>query len=36
MKPGTYFPVVRVSAQRDPHDRYGVIQNVARVRVVVH
>jgi hypothetical protein len=36
MKPGTYFPVVRVSAQRDPHGRYGVIQNLARVRVVVH
>jgi PKD domain-containing protein len=36
MKPGTYFPVVRVSAQRDTYDRYGVIQNLARVRVVVH
>ena len=37
-KPGTYFPVVRVTSQRDgnPDTPYGLIQNLARVRVVVH
>jgi hypothetical protein len=35
---GTYFPVVRVSSQRngDTSTQYGLIQNLARVRVVVH
>jgi hypothetical protein len=37
-QPGTYFPVVRVSSQRngDTSTPYGLIQNLARVRVVVH
>jgi hypothetical protein len=37
-QPGTYFPVVRVTSQRngDPDTPYGLIQNLARVRVVVH
>jgi PKD domain len=37
-EPGTYFPVVRVTSQRngDPHTPFGLIQNLARVRVVVH
>ncbi len=37
-KPGTYFPVVRVTSQRDgdPNTPYGLIQNLSRVRVVVH
>lgn len=37
-KPGTYFPVVRVTSQRrgDPAQRFGLVQNLARVRVVVH
>jgi hypothetical protein len=37
-QPGTYFPVVRVSSQRngDTSTQYGLIQNLARVRVVVH
>lgn len=36
-EPGTYFPIVRVTAQRDGDARtpYGRIQNLARVRVVV-
>jgi hypothetical protein len=36
--PGTYFPTVRVAAQRDgdPKTRYARIQNLARVRVVVN
>jgi len=34
---GTYFPVVRVTSQRqgDPNASYGLIQNLARARVVV-
>jgi hypothetical protein len=36
-EPGTYFPVVRVTSQRegDRDTPYGLIQNLARVRVVV-
>jgi hypothetical protein len=36
-RPGTYFPVVRVSSQRqgDPTEPYTRIPNLARVRVVV-
>jgi hypothetical protein len=36
-RPGTYFPVVRVTSQRagDPNAAFGRIQNIARVRVVV-
>lgn len=36
-KPGTYFPVVRVTSQRngDPGTPFGQIQNLASVRVVV-
>ena len=36
-KPGTYFPVVRVTAQRegDPNTPFGLIQNLASIRVVV-
>ena len=36
-KPGTYFPVVRVAAQReaDPLTPYGRVLNLARARVVV-
>ena len=35
--PGTYFPVIRVTSQRqgDPDTHYGLIQNLARARVVV-
>ena len=35
--PGTYFPVIRVTSQRqgDPNTHYGLIQNLARARVVV-
>jgi hypothetical protein len=35
--PTTYFPVVRVTSQRqgDPNAAYGLIQNLARARVVV-
>jgi hypothetical protein len=35
--PGTYYPVVRVSSQQDgdPGAAYAVIQNLARVRVIV-
>src|SRR4029079_8728584 len=37
-EPGTYFPVVRVTAQRngDTETPYGLVSNLARVRVVVH
>ncbi|MGZ4705192.1 MAG: hypothetical protein ACXWCM_10015, partial [Acidimicrobiales bacterium] len=37
-EPGTWFPTVRVAAQRegDATTRYARIQNVARVRVVVN
>jgi hypothetical protein len=37
-QPGTYFPVVRVTSQRDGDTStpYSLIQNLARVRVVVH
>jgi hypothetical protein len=37
-RPGTYFPVVRVSSQRDGNTTspYTRISNLARVRVVVH
>lgn len=37
-KPGTYFPVVRVTSQRSggPAAPFGLVQNLARVRVVVH
>ncbi|MGH9006395.1 MAG: hypothetical protein ACRDV6_01565 [Acidimicrobiales bacterium] len=37
-RPGTYFPAMRVTSQRDgePDRLYGRIQNIARVRVVVH
>ncbi|MBL7502456.1 PKD domain-containing protein [Frankia sp. CNm7] len=36
-KPGTYYPVVRVTSRRDgdPEQPYGLVQNLARVRVVV-
>jgi hypothetical protein len=36
--PGTYFPVIRVSSQRqgDPTTAYGQVLNLARARVVVH
>jgi hypothetical protein len=36
-EPGTYFPVVRVTSQRDgdPNTPYTLIQNLGRVRVVV-
>jgi hypothetical protein len=36
-KPGTYFPVVRVTSQADgnPRTPYGLIQNLASVRVIV-
>jgi hypothetical protein len=36
-KPGTYFPVVRVTSQRngDPSTPFGLIQNLAAVRVVI-
>jgi hypothetical protein len=36
-EPGTYFPVVRGTSQRqgDPRTPYGRVQNLARVRVVV-
>lgn len=37
-QPGTYFPVVRVMSQRngDTTTPYGLIQNLAGVRIVVH
>jgi hypothetical protein len=37
-KAGTYFPVVRITAQRegDPNDPYARVQNLGRVRVVVN
>jgi hypothetical protein len=37
-QPGTYFPVVRVASQRDGNSTtpFGLIQNLARVRIVVH
>ena len=36
-EPGTYFPTVRVTSERtgDPKTRDGLVQNLARVRVVV-
>ena len=36
-RPGTYFPVLRATSQRegDPSTPYGRIQNIARARVVV-
>jgi hypothetical protein len=36
-KPGVYFPVVRVTSQRngDPTSPFGLIQNLASVRIVV-
>lgn len=36
-RPGTYFPVVRVAANRygDPDDRFGQILNLCRARVIV-
>ncbi|TCJ34799.1 hypothetical protein E0504_31320 [Parafrankia sp. BMG5.11] len=36
-RPGTYFPVVRVTSERngDPKAPFGLVQNLARVRVVV-
>jgi hypothetical protein len=36
-KPGTYFPVLRATSQRqgDAQTRFGRVQNIARVRVVV-
>lgn len=36
--PGTYFPAMRVTSQREgrPDSLYGRIHNIARVRVVVH
>ena len=36
-QPGTYFPVVRVTSQRngDGSTPYGLIQNIASIRVVV-
>jgi hypothetical protein len=37
-QPGTYFVTVRVASQRngDTNTPYGLIQNLAQVRVVVH
>jgi hypothetical protein len=37
-KPGTYYPVVRATSQREGNVQtpYGRIQNIARARVVVH
>ncbi len=37
-QPGTYFPVVRVTSQRngDTTTPFGLIQNLASVRIVVH
>ena len=37
-QPGTYFPVVRVTSQRngDTTTPFGLIQNLAAVRIVVH
>lgn len=36
-KPGTYFPVLRASSQRegDPKTEFAGVQNLGRVRVVV-
>ncbi|ABW11005.1 conserved hypothetical protein [Parafrankia sp. EAN1pec] len=36
-RPGTFFPVVRVTSERngDPKAPFGLVQNLARVRVVV-
>ena len=36
-KPGTYFPVLRATSQREGHGRtpYARVQNLGRVRVVV-
>jgi hypothetical protein len=36
-QPGTYFPAMRVTSQREgsPSSLYGRIQNIARVRVIV-
>jgi hypothetical protein len=36
-KPGTYFPALRATSQRqgDPHSLYGRARNLDRVRVVV-
>jgi len=37
-QPGTYFPAVRVASQQDgnPNTPFGLIRNLAKVRVVVH
>ncbi|ASD81405.1 hypothetical protein CRM94_25945 [Burkholderia gladioli] len=37
-KPGVYFPVVRVASQRDGETTtpFGLVQNIASVRIVVH
>jgi hypothetical protein len=37
-KPGTYFPVVRVTSQQNgnPNTPFGLVQNLIRVRLVVH
>jgi hypothetical protein len=37
-KPGTYFPAIRVTSQRegDPNTPFAKVQNLGRVRVVVH
>ena len=37
-KPGTYFPVVRVTSQRHGNTTtpYGLIQNLASIRVIAH
>jgi hypothetical protein len=36
-QPGTYFPALRITSQRqgDPNTSYGRVQNLGRVRVVV-
>ncbi len=34
-KPGTYFVTVRVTSQREPGEPWGLVQNVASIRVVV-
>jgi hypothetical protein len=36
-EPGTYFPVIRATSQRDGDAQtpYGRVQNIARVRVVL-
>jgi hypothetical protein len=37
VRPGTYFPVIRVTAQRDgdADTPFGLVQNLASMRVIV-